>query len=75
MFILQNTPDVPKMSLGEVTLYSEESVHTTSIFDMTFYVRESSNGINCTVEYSTDHTARKLSSSLHTTIRICLLPL
>jgi amino acid adenylation domain-containing protein len=54
MFILQNTPDVPELKLGGLTLSGEGNQRTTSQFDITFVVNETSSGIQLSVEYSTD---------------------
>ncbi len=54
MFILQNTPEVPELRLGEIQLSVEGSYkHTTSLFDLTFTIMETPNGLQGAVEYCT----------------------
>ena len=54
LFVLQNTPEVPEIKLGNLTLSEEGQEHTTAKFDIAFMVRETSSGIQGTVEYGTD---------------------
>ncbi|MEJ7558100.1 MAG: non-ribosomal peptide synthase/polyketide synthase [Pedobacter sp.] len=54
MFLLQNTPEVPELRLGEVALRGEDTGHATSKFDLTFGAQETSDGLQCQVEYSTE---------------------
>jgi amino acid adenylation domain-containing protein len=54
LFILQNTPNAPQVKLGELSLSTANKQHTTSQFDITFVVNETSSGIQLSVEYSTD---------------------
>jgi len=54
MLILQNTPDIPELRLGELLLSSEAAGHTTSKFDISLFLNETNTGINGTVEYNTD---------------------
>src|SRR5258707_14852047 len=54
MFVYQNTPEVPELKLGELSLISESQPHHTAKVDITLYVWESSTGIQGTVEYCTD---------------------
>ena len=54
MFSLQNTPEVPSLKLGELSLSSESREHTTTQFDIVFMIRETSGGIQGSVEYCTD---------------------
>jgi len=54
LFSLENTPEVPELKLGELSLAAENQEHTTSKFDLSFMLRETSAGIQGTVEYSTD---------------------
>ncbi|HSU49336.1 MAG TPA: amino acid adenylation domain-containing protein, partial [Segetibacter sp.] len=54
MFILQNTPDVPVLKLGEVELSTESFEDKTSKFDLTFNVRETASGLHGLVHYRTD---------------------
>ena len=54
MFILQNTPEVPHLRFGDVELSRKHFEHTTSLFDITFTITETSAGLQGGVEYSTD---------------------
>jgi len=54
MFILQNTPDVPELALPGLTLSEEVPENHTSKFDLTFYITETANGLQCSVEYCKD---------------------
>ena len=54
MFVLQNTPDVPQLKLGNLTLSAESYQHTTTKFDLSFSINESANGLRVSVNYSTD---------------------
>jgi amino acid adenylation domain-containing protein/non-ribosomal peptide synthase protein (TIGR01720 family) len=54
IFALQNTPDVPMLTLGEVVLTQEAFPHTTSMFDISVSLTENEEGIRATAEYCTD---------------------
>ncbi|MEO7532773.1 MAG: amino acid adenylation domain-containing protein, partial [Ferruginibacter sp.] len=54
MFILQNTPDIPQLQLGEVQLSQYSFEHNTSKFDLTFSITEYNTGMQVTIEYCTD---------------------
>jgi amino acid adenylation domain-containing protein len=54
MFLLQNTPDIPELRLGEVTIAGENIGHTSSKFDLTFGMVETPKGLQCYAEYSTE---------------------
>jgi non-ribosomal peptide synthetase component F/acyl carrier protein len=54
MFVLQNTPDVPQLRLGELNLSRERYEHTTSKFDITFTLTETAFGLQGSVQYCTD---------------------
>ena len=54
MFVLQNTPEVPEMRLGDVELLKKEYEHTTAQFDLSFSITETDSGLDGTVEYYTD---------------------
>jgi amino acid adenylation domain-containing protein len=54
MFVLQNTPEVPQLRLGEVQLSGEAFAHNTSKFDLTFSITATTHGMQGVVEYSTD---------------------
>ncbi|HEX8462607.1 MAG TPA: amino acid adenylation domain-containing protein [Segetibacter sp.] len=53
MFTLQNTPEVPKILLGNVELSSEAFVNKTSKFDLSFSITESPAGLHGSVLYNT----------------------
>ncbi|MEP6467794.1 MAG: condensation domain-containing protein, partial [Parafilimonas sp.] len=59
MFVLQNTPDVPQLKLGNLTLSAESYQHTTTKFDLSFSINENSEGLRVSVNYSTDLYVRK----------------
>ncbi|MBK8549760.1 MAG: amino acid adenylation domain-containing protein [Ignavibacteria bacterium] len=54
MFMLQNTPDIPELRLGDVKLHSEISEQTTSKFDLAFSMAQTAKGISGTIEYCAD---------------------
>jgi amino acid adenylation domain-containing protein/non-ribosomal peptide synthase protein (TIGR01720 family) len=54
MFVFQNTPEVPELKLGEVSLSIENQEQTTSLFDIAFLFSESSSGLQGIVEYNID---------------------
>ena len=62
LFSLQNTPEVPKLELGELQLFTAAQEHTTAKFDIAFLMSENSSGIQGTVEYSTDLYERRLET-------------
>jgi non-ribosomal peptide synthetase component F len=54
MFVLLNTAEMPDLRLGNVALSREAYEHTTSLFDITFFIRETANGLQGSVQYCTD---------------------
>ncbi|MDB5134737.1 MAG: amino acid adenylation domain protein [Mucilaginibacter sp.] len=54
MFMLQNTPDVPQLHLGDTELKEEEFAHHTAKFDLTFNLIEAGSEMKGVVEYCTD---------------------
>jgi amino acid adenylation domain-containing protein len=54
MLIFLNTPEVPELRLGDITLSIEESQQTKTLFDLSFYVNESPDGMEGWVAYCTD---------------------
>ena len=54
MLILRNTPEVPELQLEELSLSEGGYKNTASKFDFTFFITESTNGLQGTVEYATD---------------------
>ncbi|MEO7533123.1 MAG: amino acid adenylation domain-containing protein, partial [Ferruginibacter sp.] len=53
-FVLQNTPEVPTLKLGQVQLSGEGYELTTTQFDLMFNIRDSSLGLQGSIQYSTD---------------------
>jgi non-ribosomal peptide synthetase component F len=53
-FILQNTPVVPKLQLGDLELSLENSNHNSAKFDLTFSITETDSELDVLVEYATD---------------------
>ena len=54
IFVLQNTPDVQKLQLGEVELYEEKVEQHSSKFDLSVFVTETIDGFSGSIEYCTD---------------------
>src|SRR5215204_3525699 len=54
MLVLHNTPEVPQLQLGEVQLTNEAFENNISKFDITFFLNETVNGLQCSVQYRTD---------------------
>ncbi|WP_160717760.1 non-ribosomal peptide synthetase/type I polyketide synthase [Chitinophaga solisilvae] len=54
VFLLQNAPKTPMLKLGDITLEETSFGHTTSLFDMSFFVTEHEDGLRLDVEYCTD---------------------
>ncbi|MGF7082762.1 amino acid adenylation domain-containing protein [Mucilaginibacter sp. UYCu711] len=54
MLVLQNTPDTPQLALGDLILSGEAYEQTLVKFDLTFFISETSQGLQGTVQYSTD---------------------
>ncbi len=54
LFSLQNTPDIPELKFGGLSLTSEIQERATSKFDLSFMLNETSTGIQGAVEYNTD---------------------
>ena len=54
LFVLQNTPEVPQLKLGELSLALESKERTTSQFEIAFTMTETGTGIYGKVEYATD---------------------
>ncbi|HEY0055307.1 MAG TPA: amino acid adenylation domain-containing protein, partial [Pedobacter sp.] len=54
MLVLQNTPEIPKLSLRKIT-FTEEPIELTSVkFDLTFFIQETKDGLKGIVHYNTD---------------------
>ncbi len=54
MLVLRNTPDVPELNLGEVSLKREARTYSTSLFEISLFITENAHGLQCAMEYSTD---------------------
>ncbi|MBK8551797.1 MAG: amino acid adenylation domain-containing protein [Ignavibacteria bacterium] len=54
MFVLQNTPDIPKLQLGNVMLSKEGHEHTSAKFDLTVNINETAQGFVGNIQYCTD---------------------
>ena len=54
MFVLQNTPPVPELLLGDLHLAYEEVPHKTTLCDITLSLEEQPDGIRGYAEYCTD---------------------
>ncbi|PSL45672.1 non-ribosomal peptide synthase protein (TIGR01720 family)/amino acid adenylation domain-containing protein/thioester reductase-like protein [Chitinophaga niastensis] len=54
MLVLQNTPDVPVLQLGEVQLSEVSLDHVTAVFDLNFCLKETADGLSLIIQYSTD---------------------
>ena len=53
-FTFQNTPEVPKLKLGELALSVEAQERTTAKQDISLYITQTATGMAGRVEYSTD---------------------
>ncbi|MBW8683317.1 non-ribosomal peptide synthase/polyketide synthase [Chitinophaga rhizophila] len=51
MFVLQNTPEIPSLEVGDVTFTGEVFQNVTSKFDLTFDLREKPDTIEFRVEF------------------------
>jgi amino acid adenylation domain-containing protein len=54
MFALQNTPNIPELQLGELTLHPENNYHNTAKFDINVMAVERDEQLYFEFEYSTD---------------------
>ncbi|WP_212004587.1 non-ribosomal peptide synthetase [Chitinophaga sp. HK235] len=52
MFVQQNRLDIAGIALGKATVYPELIEQTTSKFDLTLFIQETSTGINVYTEYN-----------------------
>ncbi len=88
MLVLQNTPDVPELTLGAVQLSEVPLDHTTSVFDLNFCLKENEEGLSLILQYSTDlfysDTVKRIGKHFEQLLRsitsepathICALPL
>ncbi|MGI8634057.1 MAG: condensation domain-containing protein, partial [Segetibacter sp.] len=53
-FALQNIAEVGQLNFGKVQLSGEAFAHNSAKFDITFYLKETPNGLQGSVEYATD---------------------
>lgn len=54
MFVLENTPDAPELSLGDLSLSGEEIELATAKFDLNFMISETTHGVDLSIVYATD---------------------
>jgi amino acid adenylation domain-containing protein/non-ribosomal peptide synthase protein (TIGR01720 family) len=54
MMVLHNTPDIPKLRLGDVEISYEPFDQQISKFDITFFITVTDEGLHCNIEYNTD---------------------
>jgi len=54
MFVLQNTPEVPTLQLGELQLSMQGTEHTTAQFDISVSITEHDHGLVGSLEYNAD---------------------
>ncbi|MCW3112576.1 MAG: linear pentadecapeptide gramicidin synthetase LgrD, partial [Segetibacter sp.] len=54
MFVLQNTPELPPLKLGDVRLTTESFEHTANKFDITVSISETAKGLAGSIQYNTD---------------------
>ena len=54
MLVLQNTPEVPELRLGDVELSGEQYDQTTIKFELTFFIKETGKGLQGSVQYCSD---------------------
>ena len=54
VFVLQNTPDIPALEIGDLKLSQIAYHQDTTKFDITFNLKETANGIEGEVEYCID---------------------
>ncbi|HEX8460916.1 MAG TPA: amino acid adenylation domain-containing protein, partial [Segetibacter sp.] len=59
MFVLQNTPDVPHLQLGQLELSQEPSRYVSVKFEITLSIRETASGFVGNFEYSSDLYCRE----------------
>ncbi|MEP6583050.1 MAG: amino acid adenylation domain-containing protein [Ginsengibacter sp.] len=54
MLVLQNTQDVKRLQLGDLTLLREDYKHTNAKFDLSFTIIETADGLKGIVQFCTD---------------------
>lgn len=58
MFVLQNTPEIPELRLGDLYLSEEIREHSAARSDISFILTESTDGLHGRLEFSNDLFAR-----------------
>ena len=53
MFVMLNMPEIPVLKIGDLVLSGKKYAHTTTLFDLQFFINETSDGLKIVVEYST----------------------
>ena len=54
MFVLQNTPEIPRLHLGDLRLFFERFDNNISKFDLTLTITETPDGLQAAIDYCTD---------------------
>jgi amino acid adenylation domain-containing protein/non-ribosomal peptide synthase protein (TIGR01720 family)/FkbM family methyltransferase len=54
LFVMQNTPEVPHLQLGDVQLSNQPFEQGISKFDLTYFINETPGGLRGSIEYCTD---------------------
>ncbi|MBC7888346.1 MAG: amino acid adenylation domain-containing protein [Ferruginibacter sp.] len=54
MFVFRDTPELPAIAFSEIELTAESYEHTTARFDLTLLITKTKNGLDGSIEYSTD---------------------
>ena len=54
MLVLDNTPEVPELRLGEIVLSEQDYEQTTTKFDLTFFIKETKGCFKGTIQYNAD---------------------
>lgn len=72
MFILQNTPDAPNLELGELSLSTESTERTTTLFDLIFSLTEETDGLLLKIVYCSDLFSRAMIERMAAHFRILL---
>ena len=74
-FVLQNTPEIPELRLGELKLSRESYEQTTSKFDLTFTLTRTASGLHGSCNTAPTFIASKPSSGCWAILKSCLTPL
>lgn len=54
LFVLQNTPEVKNINLGDLTLSEQTFNQNTAKFELSLYITETKHGLHGSIEYNTD---------------------